>query len=279
MGRLINRIAKTTLSIAVPLESRELLETKAKQSGQTMSDLVDKLIRKAFGVKHGLARRVADRKAQINSELESMEVQLLIEAEQARQKNSDLVKQELAKLESALKQEIDRIGLATIRANKEAAFKLLEVSKEWEDSMQAMLLKTCPPDAKPENWDVDFMSRWLFDRRVIGTKAKNGQTYSFDRLPWGPNSFMVSPMIPDKLMAADLAAEAEVFELSTQAYEHMLSCYSNSPDAMYAAFDSPCNSPQVAEFWAFLKESDRLFGSDLAESIRGCGSTKWVEAA
>ena len=237
MGRPINR-CRSQLSLSVPQETRELLETKSEQSKQTMSDLVDKLIRKAFGVKNGLAKQLEAKKAQVLLDLEQAEAVMA-------------------------------------QARLAADTKLEEIDREWSGSMQAMLLKTCPPGDKPESWNSEDISRWLFDRRVIGSKARgeNGRHYSYDKLAEGPKSFMASTMLPDKLMAADLAAEEELYELSAQAYDYVLSCYGNSPDAMYDAFNLPVNLPESRQFGAYLVEADKLFGTELATQVNGYGST------
>jgi hypothetical protein len=278
MARPISSVTKTALNCSVSLSSKELLEAKSKAYGKSMSDLVDRLIVECFSPKKGLAKRLESDK--------SAAVKLNTETKSEAARDSDSKKLEACRLLEAAKLEAGRLleaaeleasrlftssELEYSRISAEADLELKEAidlaESSWGGSIQSMLLEQFTGTCTQEN--LEFVNRWLFDNRILAAKDKQGSWNSCGSCWRAAHSYMTSTMIKDKLLAADLAAEAETYELPEEAFSYLASCYDNDLEALFTAYDSPKDSPS---FYRYCKETDELYGTKLLEHMPDYGS-------
>jgi hypothetical protein len=132
----------------------------------------------------------------------------------------------------------------------------------WSGSIQAMLLEQFTGTCTQDNFN--FVNKWLFDNRIMAAKDRQGTWNSFGSCWKAAYSYMASTMIKDKLLAADLAAEAETYELPEEAFSYLASCYDNNVEALFVAYDCPIDNPG---FYQYSKETDELYGTKLIDHM------------
>lgn len=247
MGRPI-KSGKRLLSANVTDEARALLETKAEQTKSTMSDVLDKLIKKAFSPKRGLASRVAKAKADadvlleqeqfsINASLASFSASIAIQLSAAEADAEAKLSNARAEAESKLSAAKADADAKLSHAKYSAQDAIRAAEKEWADSLQAMLVSASERNWLSKEHYLQHVSRWLFDRRVLAVQDR------FDRWRVGVGlggamlTYMQSGMLPDKLQAADLAAESPTIELSEEVFDYMLaSLYAGDADEFFSEY-------------------------------------------
>ena len=260
--------AKTTLSCSVPVATKELLETKSKAYNKTMSDLVDKLIVEAFSPKSGLAKRLeADRAAasklhtktssDLARALQAAETQADVSiefAEQEAERAMSLARQEAKRTVDLARQEYSRLLLESETEHND---KTVAADAAWEGSIQAFLLQhfDCTEEA------VRLTNRWLFNKGILAARDRFGVWNSCGGVFKSVFSYMYNPLMQDKLAAADLAASTDMYSVSTDVFSYLASCYDNSLDLLYNAFDTA--TVEDATFFTFCSEADKLYGSQL----------------
>jgi hypothetical protein len=202
-----------------------------------MSDLVDRLIVECFSPKKGLAKRLETDKA----------TALKLNAKK---------KLEASRL-------VERAELEAQRLIEEADSELQEAIKaaesSWEGSIQSFLLRHLTTEetvAKKE-----LTNRWLFDNYIFAAKDRFDEWKSCGGVCDSMSSYMYNPLIKDKLLAADIAADTSMYSVSTDVVSYLASCYDNSLDKLYAAFDSATVADGV--FFKYCNEADKLYGSKL----------------
>lgn len=166
---------------------------------------------------------------------------------------------------------IIKADLANAKARAEAELARLDL--EWEGSLQAKLVSMFDIDwVNSLETPTQHLSLWLFTRRVFAIRDKNNNWCTGLHLAKACQTWMSSPMLPDKYFAADLVAETEMLECSEEAWEYLIvTCYDGSIEKAFVEFcQQDCYTPTYDEagdqtgnivkgFKANLYEARQLF--------------------
>lgn len=318
MGRPI-KPKQRNLSASVSDKSRELLETTAEKTKTTMSDILDRIIKASLSPKRGLAKRLEKEKVEsleklgqqravIAANLEKSEADAELQLSQARadaeaklnkaEADAELqLSQARADAELTLKQIQERydlqVELARSEAERlhtlsedEATLRVQRNDYEWSNSLQAMLMlvTTGSKEDQIEAYKTlsaqQYVTRWLFDRRIIAATCKFGIQHTSLGLFQAYGSFMSSRQIVDKMLAADLAADTPCIEMSEEAFDYLISNqYLGDFDAAFADFCAGdiqhsfrefdggpvLDIKHVPGFGTKLQETDSLYGTNYTE--------------
>ena len=151
---------------------------------------------------------------------------------------------------------------------RQTAYEAAEITAaadlEWDNSFQAMALQYLD---NSEQKDLDLANFWLFEHRVLAAKDKFGVWHSGGSAYKAAYSFMNSTMTPDKLLAADLAAEGEMYELPADAFDYIVSCYEGCVRKAFEAFDAPIASEELRQFHSVALDCDSMYGTKAAANL------------